>query len=1556
MSTYFPSSSYRRNLEPVADEIQAGGWRISPLVDLVSEKRFLRFRRESRAHSPLLPSVLAFRGTAATIIAPSSCPTTLSTAIEGDRIEFLTEHFDVLTPASIREEELPDLFDSVLRTLARFDRHDFVCGDLFPQAVGRGRDGTFRLLPNAYILPHTGGDGGVSFVTRVAGVPSGASHSRTAKGRYHHATLVARFVGSVLPSSSADARRGEPAEFAKRLAEAADAIAKRDIVDVTAAYRAIFGNDLGGGDAPTVGEGTHVGHGDLRDKPFQNGRRSEVVDEVIGHAGVDGTVTLIRGDSYTGNAAVIETVGTLLCQTDDVAAAPLDEWDLFGASWKGRSWKKLARGKSPRRTVWLIDDIDDKALAYSDLSTAMLDSSAFPKDAFVLSVRSADLSGELESWVARLRASRPGNYREITVPREDGPNDAAVLASILRQAMTELGHHAAEGLGPKKLIRQFLECLRAEERQLLEFMSVARFAMPLDLVLTVFPESSRETCSAILHLASLGCAEMVYRVLPGRNAISLFLRVRTTALRRRIYESIATQRRRKLHRTVALLAEQQEGFPKYLLLNHCLQSKQEGLCSRHVVSYLKETKPEQRHPNLLSLCVELARDNRLETASFADRIVANHELSAELVREGRGEVAEELLHRSLELIDNAEEDQTLKNAPRLSATLRLLADRWEARGEFKRALALLERAHTDLQSALSIPDQAQLLNDIGWLQYRLGDYARSMESCRLSLNTLSATQYPLIVAQALNLMGVVHFNTSRYDEAISYYEQSAYLRERAGDENALAASFNNLALAYQSKGEFEKAFDYHSKSLTLKKRRQNKAGMAAGYLNLAFLHLEARNFREAEQKCRESLAICEELGHAQLTAENYTTLGDIALEDGDFDKAEHHYRESRQISQQSAAINEEMGALRRLSSLCIKQERFDEAREYADAAFALVRRIGSRYENAQIEVVLGDLERQQGRHPAALEHYERAAAQFTALSKYRLAATVLSRIGLIHADTGDSFEAKNNFDRAQEFVRADIGRELPEEFVELRQALRARPARALSSSGEPERLLVAFQDLGALADYATDPQGFVRKLIDVVSRAAEPIECYVALKTRGGRFVLLDESGHSNPLLSDKLEVLFDRTLAAGGVVDSRSPDVTDLVSDLERVKSGAMACIPLKAMGDDLGCILLYVEDKRLPLSPEDNGFFAALGRQIAGAVKLMLHLNEEFLREEIAEPDAAPAGDSRGRYRLENLIGKSEAMRKIFRTLEKVRDADTGILILGESGTGKSALARVIHDNSPRRHHPFQEIHCAQIPHNLLESELFGHEIGAFTGAVRRKTGLCEAANGGTLFLDDINVMPVETQGKLLHFLESKSFIRLGGTQTLRADVRIITASNEDLEALCREGRFREDLYYRIKVILIDLPPLRERKEDMVAIALDYLNRSCAEKNIPLRTLSPETMQLFQRAPWRGNVRELQNVLERLVVLSEETLITPSSLPEDFLKEVTGTSRQTPQRLEELIDAIIELGSYSEENPLLPMLEALLAKRMVAHAEGKGRAASLLGISKPTLYARLRDYDKLH
>jgi Nif-specific regulatory protein len=396
--------------------------------------------------------------------------------------------------------------------------------------------------------------------------------------------------------------------------------------------------------------------------------------------------------------------------------------------------------------------------------------------------------------------------------------------------------------------------------------------------------------------------------------------------------------------------------------------------------------------------------------------------------------------------------------------------------------------------------------------------------------------------------------------------------------------------------------------------------------------------------------------------------------------------------------------------------------------------------------------------------------------------------------------------------------------------------------------------------------------------------------------------------------------------------------------------------MGRNLGCMICHVPEGNVPFSKEDSDFLTSLGRHVAGDVRLMLHLEEHAHKEETLEKKYESLQlQVVDQYRFENLIGKDESMKKIFRTLDKVKDMDTGLLILGESGTGKTELARTIHYNSPRSKRPFQQLHCAEIPVTLLESELFGHEKGAFTGAAQRKLGRCEVADGGTVFLDDVNVIPSEIQTRLLHYLESKSFMRLGGTQKINTDVRIIAASNQDLEQMVKEGKFREDLFYRLKVILIDLPPLRERREDMIAIATAFLKKRCQAQGKPLKTLSSETIKLFQKHPWPGNVRELQNILEQVVLLSDDDIIGPSSLPEDFLKRVAGSGRQHRQSLEALAQQMVESSGYSEGNPLMPQLEALLAGKMSDHVSSKSKAAGLLGITKPTLYTRLKSYVKI-
>ncbi len=246
----------------------------------------------------------------------------------------------------------------------------------------------------------------------------------------------------------------------------------------------------------------------------------------------------------------------------------------------------------------------------------------------------------------------------------------------------------------------------------------------------------------------------------------------------------------------------------------------------------------------------------------------------------------------------------------------------------------------------------------------------------------------------------------------------------------------------------------------------------------------------------------------------------------------------------------------------------------------------------------------------------------------------------------------------------------------------------------------------------------------------------------------------------------------------------------------------------------------------------------------------------------------------RFEDMIGRSRAMMRVFETIEKVAPTDVTVLIRGESGTGKELVARAIHFRSPRARGAFLAVNCAAFSRELVESELFGHEKGAFTGAVARREGKFEAADGGTLFLDEIGDMGLETQAKLLRVLQEKQFERIGGNQPLKVDVRIIAATNQDLEAMVKSGRFREDLYYRIKVVEVRIPPLRERPEDIPLLVQQFLKEACERFGAQPKQVSAEAMRGCAERPWKGNVRALRAAIEQAVILSPGAEITQADL----------------------------------------------------------------------------------
>jgi DNA-binding NtrC family response regulator len=281
----------------------------------------------------------------------------------------------------------------------------------------------------------------------------------------------------------------------------------------------------------------------------------------------------------------------------------------------------------------------------------------------------------------------------------------------------------------------------------------------------------------------------------------------------------------------------------------------------------------------------------------------------------------------------------------------------------------------------------------------------------------------------------------------------------------------------------------------------------------------------------------------------------------------------------------------------------------------------------------------------------------------------------------------------------------------------------------------------------------------------------------------------------------------------------------------------------------------------------------------KLQADVRSAIGRKRVQEENIQLKRQLKQRYNFENIIGKSDLMLRTFDLVAQVAPSRSTILLQGESGTGKELIAKAIHANSPRKDRPFVPVNTGSVPSDLLESTLFGHVKGAFTSAVSSKKGLFEMADRGTIFLDEIGNMSMDTQSKLLRVLQDKRFMHLGGVQEIQVDVRVIAATNSELRQAVKEGRFREDLYYRLNVITIELPPLRNRKEDIPILAQHFLVKYCAENEKPMRTLGPDALRALLDYAWPGNVRELENAIERAVVLSAHPVITADLFPEDIV-----------------------------------------------------------------------------
>lgn len=407
----------------------------------------------------------------------------------------------------------------------------------------------------------------------------------------------------------------------------------------------------------------------------------------------------------------------------------------------------------------------------------------------------------------------------------------------------------------------------------------------------------------------------------------------------------------------------------------------------------------------------------------------------------------------------------------------------------------------------------------------------------------------------------------------------------------------------------------------------------------------------------------------------------------------------------------------------------------------------------------------------------------------------------------------------------------------------------------------------------------------------------------------------------------------AARIARSYNPDV--VLTDLKmKGMDGISLMSRVKTMGLEPAVVLMTAfGDVPTAVEAMKKGAFDFLTKPLDKDV-VLLTIKRAVERTELLKRSAVLQKALYDKFSLEGIVGRSRAISEVITVVKKVAASPVTVLILGESGTGKELVARAIHYNSPRSGKPFTAINCAAIPETLLESELFGYEPGAFTGATTRKVGLFEASNGGTIFLDEIGDLPALTQSKMLRVLQEREVRRLGGRESIKVDVRVITATNKDLEEEMEKGRFREDLFYRLKVVTIQLPPLRERREDIPELAGYFLERYNREFGKRIRKIDESAIRALQEYHWPGNIRQLESVIEKAVLMCDKDVITTG----DIAGELVSPKRRS------VFDIDIPANGLNFEE-----IEKELLKRAMVKCDGvAAKAARLLGMSYKTFWYR--------
>jgi|GEM_PF-99624 len=904
--------------------------------------------------------------------------------------------------------------------------------------------------------------------------------------------------------------------------------------------------------------------------------------------------------------------------------------------------------------------------------------------------------------------------------------------------------------------------------------------------------------------------------------------------------------------------------------------------------------------------------------------------------------------------------------------------------------------------------RAFLLNTLSRMFYARGDWKRAGHLARRGLTVAERTGDPWLAILLRNSLAMVRWKTGEFAVALELFTENLAASERLNDPWGQLAALNNLGILRCSRGEWREARRLLSRSLSMNRRLGARESEAVAQINLAEVDEVLGDWRRARRHARRALDL---LHGPSGTADRLATLTQLASlerKTGHLDEAERRLAEVLQGAREAGGRDLETQALLQRGQLEADRGQVGRATATLEQALELARDSETGELLGRIQLAAAEVALARGDRDAAATHSREARRQVDELGDRLTGARLLAIEARLAAGEGDdggtprtqrserlfaeSIERLEAIGAPYELARSlyewglttgsvelaterlqraldgfeDLGAELDAErtrgaIARIRENHSAQGAAGAGSGlsdatlHEVMRVINSTLDLDevldATMDMALERIGAERGMVVLADALTGELDVAVARNISRG------ENERSNGTEQRQLsESVVRRVLSSGepilavdAISDSRFAGAESIIAS--HILS--ILCVPLEIRDRKAGAIYVDHCHTRHLFSRTDLEFLQAFADGAAVAIdnarlygelddaRRRLKAENEHLRREILAS-----------HHLGGLIGKSRSVLELKETLERVAQSTSTVLIRGESGTGKGLVGRIIHNISPRRKGPFIHFNCAALPETLVESELFGHEKGAFTGATDRKPGRFELADGGTIFLDEIGKISKAIQAKLLRVVEDKEFERVGGTRTHRTDVRIIAATNLNLEEAIERNDFREDLYYRLNIIPIVLPPLRERREDIPYLLQHFMERISRDLGLPAKRFDPAVLDLFDGHQWPGNVRELEAAVHRALVLSPPER---EELGVDDFHWISADCQAdvTPPEIASLAPEAIDLSNDGYQR-MIDTVDRQLIEAALVQSDGKIReAARLLGIARNTLKAKMQRFE---